>query len=362
MTGWRYPWPAGRTTHDHHAAPRSASSGRVPPDCCCRTCCTCAASSSIVLEARSRDYVEHRIRAGVLEHVVAQLLIETGVGARMQADGLPHEGVILRFGARDHRIDFRALTGKHVTVYSQHHLVRDLIAARLAAGGTILFEAEGVSLHDIDTDRPRIRYRQAGAEHELDLRRHRRLRRLPRHQPPGDGAASARVRAGLSVRLARHPGRRGAVIGRAGLCQPRSRLRAAVDALAHGQPALSAMRAGRGPGRLVGRSHLGRVADTVFARRRLHAARKGASPRRASRRCAASWRSRCSTAGCSWPAIPRTSCRPPGRRASTSRPATSRCWPARWRRSTGAARRRCSMPIRRPVSIASGRCSGFPGG
>jgi len=75
----------------------------------------------------------------------------------MQANGLPHEGIILRFGARDHRIDFRALTGKHVTVYSQHLLVRDLIAARLAAGGTILFEADAVSLHDIDTTQPRIR-------------------------------------------------------------------------------------------------------------------------------------------------------------------------------------------------------------
>ena len=123
--------------------------------------------ASIVLEARSRDYVEHRIRAGVLEHVVEQLLIETGVGANMQAAGLPHEGIILRFGARDHRIDFRTLTGKHVTVYSQHLLVRDLIAARLAAGGTILFEADAVSLHDIETTQPRIRYRQAGTEHEL---------------------------------------------------------------------------------------------------------------------------------------------------------------------------------------------------
>jgi p-hydroxybenzoate 3-monooxygenase len=122
---------------------------------------------SIVLEARSRDYVENRIRAGVLEHVVEQLLVETGVGERMRADGLPHEGVILRFGERDHRIDFRVLTGKHVMVYSQHLLVRDLIAARLAASGTIQFEADCISLHGIDTAQPRIRYRQAGAEHDL---------------------------------------------------------------------------------------------------------------------------------------------------------------------------------------------------
>ena len=122
---------------------------------------------SVVLEARSRDYVEHRIRAGVLEYPVEQLLAQTGLGGPMQADGLPHEGIVLRFGERDHRIDFRDLTGKHVMVYSQHLLVRDLIAARLAAGGTILFEAEAVSLHDIDTAQPRICYRQAGAEQEL---------------------------------------------------------------------------------------------------------------------------------------------------------------------------------------------------
>ena len=122
---------------------------------------------SVVLEARSREYVEHRIRAGVLEHVVEQLLAETGVGGPMQAEGLAHEGIILRFGARDHRIDFRALTGKHVMVYSQHLLVRDLIAARLAAGGTILFDAEGIGLRDIDTDHPRIRYRQGDREQEL---------------------------------------------------------------------------------------------------------------------------------------------------------------------------------------------------
>jgi p-hydroxybenzoate 3-monooxygenase len=122
---------------------------------------------SVILEARSREYVENRIRAGVLEHVVEQLLIETGVGARMQADGLPHEGIILRFGGRDHRIDFRVLTGKHVMVYSQHLLVRDLIVARLADNGTVVFEADCISLHDIDTAQPRIRYRQDDIEHEL---------------------------------------------------------------------------------------------------------------------------------------------------------------------------------------------------
>lgn len=122
---------------------------------------------SVILESRSRDYVEHRIRAGVLEYVVERLLVDTGVGGPMQATGLPHEGIILRFGGQDHRIDFQALTGKHVMVYSQHLLVRDLIAARLAASGTIRFEAEGIRLLDLDTDRPQIRYRQDGVERDL---------------------------------------------------------------------------------------------------------------------------------------------------------------------------------------------------
>jgi p-hydroxybenzoate 3-monooxygenase len=122
---------------------------------------------SVILESRSRDYVEHRIRAGVLEYVVEQLLLETGVGGPMRETGLTHEGIILRFNGQDHRIDFHALTGKHVMVYSQHLLVRDLIAARLAVGGTVRFEAEAIGLHGIESDRPRIRYRHDGAEHEL---------------------------------------------------------------------------------------------------------------------------------------------------------------------------------------------------
>jgi len=123
---------------------------------------------SVVLERHSRDYVENRIRAGVLEHTTEDLLVQSGVGQRMRGQGLPHEGVNLRFNRRDHRIDFRALTGRHVMVYSQHLLVQDLIAARLAAGGQILFEADEVAIHDIATDRPRITSRQGGHALELD--------------------------------------------------------------------------------------------------------------------------------------------------------------------------------------------------
>jgi p-hydroxybenzoate 3-monooxygenase len=123
---------------------------------------------SVVLEARSRAYVENRIRAGVLEQPVEQLLVDTGVGERMRAEGLVHEGVILRTDGRDHRIDFRTLTGQHVMVYSQHKVVQDLIAVRLAAGGQIVFEAADVALHDITGDRPSISYSRDGVVQVLD--------------------------------------------------------------------------------------------------------------------------------------------------------------------------------------------------
>jgi p-hydroxybenzoate 3-monooxygenase len=123
---------------------------------------------SVVLEARSREYCENRIRAGVLEHPVRELLIDSGVGARMQAEGMRHDGVTLRWNGRDHRIDLVALTGKFITVYSQHQLVRDLIAARLAAGGQILFEASDVDVHDFHTVKPHVSFTRRGKHQRLD--------------------------------------------------------------------------------------------------------------------------------------------------------------------------------------------------
>ena len=122
---------------------------------------------SVVLEARSREYVENRIRAGVLEYGTEQLLNDSGVGERMRREGMLHPGIVMRFGRADHRIDFADLIGKHVMVYSQHKVVQDLIAARLAAGGQIVFDAEDVSVHDFQTGQPRIRYRHGGDEHEI---------------------------------------------------------------------------------------------------------------------------------------------------------------------------------------------------
>ena len=124
---------------------------------------------SVVLEARSRQYVEERVRAGVLEQGTVDVMVETGVGERLEREGLVHHGIELSFLGRRHRIDLSGLTGgKAITVYAQHEVIKDLIAARLAAGGQILFEVDGVSVHEIQSAAPKIRFRErAGGEREL---------------------------------------------------------------------------------------------------------------------------------------------------------------------------------------------------
>src|SRR5712692_10282875 len=123
--------------------------------------------ASVVLEARSRQYVEGRVRAGVLEHGTRGLLIETGVGERLKLEGLLHHGIKLSFGGRHHRIDMTGLTGgRSITVYAQHELIKDLIQARLKAGGQILFESPAVSVHGLDGAGAVIRFR-SGGESEL---------------------------------------------------------------------------------------------------------------------------------------------------------------------------------------------------
>ena len=115
--------------------------------------------ASVVVESRSRRHVEERIRAGVLEQQTVDLLDEAGIGARLRREGLVHHGIKLRFSGRTARIDFAALTpGRAVTVYGQHEVVKDLIAARLAAGGTIVFDAEATSVHGFDGDAPTITF------------------------------------------------------------------------------------------------------------------------------------------------------------------------------------------------------------
>src|SRR3954471_24047644 len=119
---------------------------------------------SVILEGRSREYIEHRIRAGVLEQGSIDAMDEVGAGARMHEHGLVHDGVILRFAGRSHRIDLHGLTGKSVMIYSQHELVRDLVALRLASGGPLAFEVDDVRFAGLDTARPEVRYRHNGED------------------------------------------------------------------------------------------------------------------------------------------------------------------------------------------------------
>ena len=127
-----------------------------------------AGIDTLVLERRSRRYVEERIRAGVLEQGTVDLLNEAGVGERMRREGLVHHGIELLFEGRRHRIPLSELAdGRAITVYGQHEVVKDLIAARLAAGGPLAFEAEVASLHDLDGATPRVRFRQDGEDREL---------------------------------------------------------------------------------------------------------------------------------------------------------------------------------------------------
>ena len=122
---------------------------------------------SVVIEKQSRTYVEERVRAGVLEQGTADLLIETGVGERLQRLGLVHHGIQFRFQGRLHRFDFKELTGgRAVIIYAQQEVVKDLTNARLAAGGSVIFEAEDVSVHNFDSA-PKVRYRKDGNAYEV---------------------------------------------------------------------------------------------------------------------------------------------------------------------------------------------------
>ena len=123
---------------------------------------------SVVVENRSRQYVMERVRAGVLEQGTVDLMIQSGVGDRLLKEGMRHEGIYLSFEGRRHRIDMAGLTGgRAITVYGQNEVVADLIEARLASGRPLYFEADEVSVHDLDSDAPAIRFRHDEAAHEV---------------------------------------------------------------------------------------------------------------------------------------------------------------------------------------------------
>src|SRR5690606_37956142 len=128
-----------------------------------------AGIANVILERQSGDYVLGRIRAGILEQVTVDLLVEAGVGQRVLREGIVHHSIELVFAGARHPIDVHGLTGgKVVTAYGQTELTKDLMDARLAAGLATVYEAANVSLHDFDGQRPRVRYEKDGATHELE--------------------------------------------------------------------------------------------------------------------------------------------------------------------------------------------------
>ena len=126
-----------------------------------------AGIDAVILERKDREYVLARIRAGVLEQGTVDLLASVGVDARMKAEGLPHDGFAMGFANRRLRIDLAGLTGKHVTVYGQTEITRDLMDARLKAGLTTIYDAEDVAIHDFDRTNPRVTYEKDGVTHTI---------------------------------------------------------------------------------------------------------------------------------------------------------------------------------------------------
>ena len=123
---------------------------------------------TVVLEDRSREYVEHRIRAGVLEQRTADLLVAAGVGERLQREGIVHHGIELQFDGERHRIPLSELAdGRSILIYGQTEVVKDLIAARLDSGLPLLFEVDGVSIGGLESSEPQIRFRHEGDDHAL---------------------------------------------------------------------------------------------------------------------------------------------------------------------------------------------------
>ena len=124
---------------------------------------------TVLLEDRSREYVEARVRAGVIEQGVVDLLVETGAGERLVREGLVHHGIELQFAGERHRIPLSELAGgRAIVIYGQTELVKDLIRLRLDGGRPLHFEVENVSLHDLESERPLVRYLHEGRDEELE--------------------------------------------------------------------------------------------------------------------------------------------------------------------------------------------------
>jgi p-hydroxybenzoate 3-monooxygenase len=123
---------------------------------------------SIIIENRSRDYIENRIRAGLIEHWAADFLVDVGVGSRMQREGMLHWGINVGINGDLHRLDFKKLVNKRVTIYGQQEVVKDLVERRISDGAPLLFEVDDVTVQDLKTQKPKIRFRHDGRPQEID--------------------------------------------------------------------------------------------------------------------------------------------------------------------------------------------------
>jgi len=123
---------------------------------------------SIIIENRDRPYIETRLRAGLIEHWAAYLITEVGAGERMKREGMPHWGVNINVNGDIHRIDFKKLVDKRLTIYGQQEVVKDMVAQRLAHGGPLLFEVDDVSVHDLTSARPKVKFTHEGRAQEIE--------------------------------------------------------------------------------------------------------------------------------------------------------------------------------------------------
>ncbi|HEU5017339.1 MAG TPA: 4-hydroxybenzoate 3-monooxygenase [Pseudolabrys sp.] len=124
--------------------------------------------ASVIIENRDRHYIENRIRAGLIEHWAADLIAEVGLGERMKREGLLHWGINININGDLHRMDFQTLVDKRVTVYGQQEVVKDFVARRLADGEPLFFEVDAVSVHELDSERPKIWFTHEGKAQEID--------------------------------------------------------------------------------------------------------------------------------------------------------------------------------------------------
>jgi p-hydroxybenzoate 3-monooxygenase len=124
---------------------------------------------AVIIDRVSRDYILGRVRAGVLEEGMVRMMQEAGASARLEKEGLPHDGFSLAFDGRDHRINLHQLTGgKRVVVYGQTEVTRDLMDCRDAVGATTIYEAANVQPHDFDGEKPYVTYEKDGVSHRID--------------------------------------------------------------------------------------------------------------------------------------------------------------------------------------------------